>query len=67
MRLLDTENGGFVEFADLNQLAGYAILSHVWDKDGEQTYQELVDIQKQHAGGVSRDSVFNMLLSSFPF
>ena len=48
MRVLDTQTGLFVEFLDLVRLVGYAILSHTWDSDGEQTYQELRDLQEKY-------------------
>ena len=45
MRLLDTKSGLFVEISD-PRVASYAILSHVWDPSGEQTYQDLRRIQQ---------------------
>ncbi|PIL25285.1 hypothetical protein GSI_13174 [Ganoderma sinense ZZ0214-1] len=48
MRLVDTETGEFVDFVDLERTPPYAILSHTWDKDGEQSYQELVKIQEKY-------------------
>ena len=56
MRLLDTKTGHFVE-KDLegHDVFGrpwarfkYAILSHTWDQDGEQTYGELREIQRRY-------------------
>ena len=44
MRLLDTLTGEFKEVNDTKG-APYAILSHVWDPQGEQTYDELRKIQ----------------------
>ncbi|KAI1786366.1 hypothetical protein LXA43DRAFT_1085497 [Ganoderma leucocontextum] len=49
MRLLDTWTGEFVEKDPRNPETKYAILSHTWDPEGEQTYQELRDIQKRYA------------------
>ncbi|KAI0330898.1 hypothetical protein GY45DRAFT_680430 [Cubamyces sp. BRFM 1775] len=43
MRLLDTRTGRFVEDVDPNR-ACYAILSHVWDAKGEQSYQHVLAI-----------------------
>ena len=51
MRLLDTGTGEFVERRGPEHIAKFAILSHTWDEKGEQTYQELRDIQKRHAPG----------------
>ena len=45
MRLLDTETGLFVDFPDESKVPDYAILSHTWDPQGEQTYQELRTIR----------------------
>ena len=46
MRLLNTDTGRFEEKDPAN--VNYAILSHTWDKEGkgEQTYQEVRDIQE---------------------
>ena len=49
MRLLDTQTGEFVykdPRKDVN--LKYAILSHTWDPEGEQTYQVLREIQQRH-------------------
>ncbi|KAM5531965.1 hypothetical protein V8D89_014365 [Ganoderma adspersum] len=46
MRLLDTETGQFVE-ADPRKTK-YAILSHTWDPEGEQTHEELKKIQQRY-------------------
>ncbi len=49
MRLLDTETGEFVQKdprKDVN--LKYAILSHTWDAEGEQTYQVLRNIQQRY-------------------
>nr|VWP02349.1 Cwt1p [Ganoderma boninense] len=54
MRALDTETGQFVEIdleaidKDENPNTVYAILSHTWDSDGEQTYEELKNIQRRY-------------------
>ncbi len=50
------------QFADINpedKETKYAILSHVWDKEGEQTYEQLRSIQR-HYGPRSQ------FLQSFP-
>ena len=44
MRLLDTSTYLFKWFDDPHEVR-YAILSHVWAKDGEQTYQQILSIQ----------------------
>ena len=49
MRLLDTHTGQFVEKDPENEETVYAILSHTWDGKGEQTYEELRDIQRRYA------------------
>ena len=46
MRLLGTNTGHFVEKDP--KFTKYAILSHTWDKAGEQTYKELRKIQKRY-------------------
>nr|VWO96236.1 DNA gyrase subunit A (EC [Ganoderma boninense] len=48
MRLIDTHTGKFVEFVDTDKVPRYAILSHTWDPDGEQTYQEVLEIQGEY-------------------
>ncbi|TBU58540.1 hypothetical protein BD310DRAFT_926827 [Dichomitus squalens] len=45
MRLLDIDTGLFVWVGD-PRTASYAILSHVWDREGEQTYQDLLRLQQ---------------------
>ncbi|KAI1790889.1 heterokaryon incompatibility protein-domain-containing protein [Ganoderma leucocontextum] len=47
MRLIDTETGFFVDFPDFSTAPPYAILSHTWDPKGEQTYQEVREIQER--------------------
>lgn len=46
MRLLDTETGQFVDRDP--EWTVYAILSHVWDEEGEQTYEQLKNIQRRY-------------------
>ena len=48
MRLINTATGEFEEFFDLKTTPPYAILSHTWDGK-EQTYQEVLEIQKQYS------------------
>ena len=48
MRLLDTYTGQFVEKDPTDNDTRYAILSHTWDKAGEQNYKELKKIQERH-------------------
>ncbi|KAI0330897.1 HET-domain-containing protein [Cubamyces sp. BRFM 1775] len=56
MRLLDTYTGRFVENVDPNR-ACYAILSHVWDAKGEQSYQQVLAIwqntERSHLASLS--------------
>ena len=47
MRLLNTHTGQFVDFYDISNLR-YAILSHTWDPHGEQTYQDVKEIQQRN-------------------
>ncbi|KAM5545093.1 hypothetical protein V8D89_001204 [Ganoderma adspersum] len=56
MRVLDTKTGQFVEIDPeaTDEYGGrktpvYAILSHTWDKKGEQTYEQLKKIQLRYA------------------
>ncbi|KAI0707029.1 hypothetical protein C8Q76DRAFT_860252 [Earliella scabrosa] len=44
MRLIDTQTGSFLLVNDPREVR-YAILSHVWDSEGEQSYQDLIRIQ----------------------
>ncbi|KAI1792384.1 HET-domain-containing protein [Ganoderma leucocontextum] len=46
MRLLDTKTGQFVDHNPHTDI--YAILSHTWVPEGEQTYQELQAIQRDY-------------------
>ena len=50
MRLLDTGTGQFVDLTNAQAVKhGYAILSHTWNTtNGEQTYQELKEVQKSY-------------------
>ncbi|PIL24779.1 hypothetical protein GSI_12665 [Ganoderma sinense ZZ0214-1] len=48
MRLLDTIAGQFIEVFNLRRRPRYAILSHTWSLEGEQTYQELKTIQESY-------------------
>ncbi|PIL28680.1 hypothetical protein GSI_08724 [Ganoderma sinense ZZ0214-1] len=48
MRLLHTKTGQFVNFPAFRDAQPYAILSHTWDSSGEQTYQDLTDIQASY-------------------
>ena len=45
MRLLDVHIGKFVYYTEGDKTPPYAILSHTWDPTGEQTYQEVREIQ----------------------
>ncbi|KAI0745985.1 hypothetical protein C8Q76DRAFT_665356 [Earliella scabrosa] len=45
MRLLDTLTGQFLEIPSHDKLP-YAILSHTWDAGGEQTYQDVLQLQR---------------------
>ena len=38
-----------MDFPDATRLPPYAILSHTWDSESEQTYQDVRDIQHAHA------------------
>ncbi|EJF67323.1 HET-domain-containing protein [Dichomitus squalens LYAD-421 SS1] len=57
LRLLHTRTLKFQEFHNPHSV-DYAILSHVWDKGGEQSYQEVLDaIRQEHtSSGSSTDS-----------
>ena len=48
MRLLDTYTGQFVEKDPRDKATKYAILSHTWDSNGEQTQEQLKGIQKRY-------------------
>ena len=49
MRILDTHTGQFKDIDPNNGGIKYAILSHTWDRTGEQTYRKLRKIQKRYA------------------
>ena len=49
MRLLDTHSGQFVDRDPKDKQTVYAILSHTWDRTGEQTFGELQKIQERYA------------------
>ena len=46
MRLLNTLTGNFEEFQDHSTIPSYAILSHTWSPEGEQTFQEVRTVQE---------------------
>ncbi|KAH9847654.1 HET-domain-containing protein [Lenzites betulinus] len=48
MRLLDTHTGTFVWINSPSEVR-YAILSHTWSSEGEQSYQDLLKIQEAHS------------------
>ncbi|PIL28773.1 hypothetical protein GSI_08817 [Ganoderma sinense ZZ0214-1] len=54
MRLLDTWTGMFVEKDPRDPTIKYAILSHTWNNEGEQTHEEVKRIQKRYAIHVIR-------------
>ncbi|EJF60890.1 HET-domain-containing protein, partial [Dichomitus squalens LYAD-421 SS1] len=45
MRLLNTYTGEFRDFPNHSEIPLYAILSHTWDPNGEQSYQDVRRIQ----------------------
>ena len=47
MRFLDTKTCQFVEVLDAKVVC-YSILSHTWDRRGEQTFQDLKIIQDRY-------------------
>ncbi|PIL28696.1 hypothetical protein GSI_08740 [Ganoderma sinense ZZ0214-1] len=49
MRLLDTETGQFVDKDPEDEETVYAILSHTWSTDGEQTYEQLKKVQRRYS------------------
>ena len=50
MWLLSTDRAELHHFPSPEAVTGgYAILSHTWDGNGEQTYEELRDIQRRYA------------------
>ena len=48
MRLLDTHTGQFIEKDPKDDRTVFAILSHTWNRAGEQTFKELKKIQKRY-------------------
>nr|VWP01655.1 Alcohol oxidase [Ganoderma boninense] len=48
MRLIDTHTGQFIEKDPEDSKTLYAILSHTWDQEGEQPYEELRSIQRRY-------------------
>lgn len=52
MRLLDTHTGQFVVLNPRTNI--YVILSHTWDPEGEQTYQDVQGIQQSYDPGGRR-------------
>ncbi|PIL28702.1 hypothetical protein GSI_08746 [Ganoderma sinense ZZ0214-1] len=62
MRLLDTLTGQFTD-ANLDETQ-YAILSHTWDEEGEQTYEELKKIQRRYVGRRRASKSLRATLSS---
>ena len=55
MRLLDTRTLQFVDFVEPEHVT-YAILSHTWHPTGEQTFQQLCEVQCQHPDATIFDS-----------
>ncbi|KAM5546197.1 hypothetical protein V8D89_000323 [Ganoderma adspersum] len=55
MRVVDTATGHFVEIDPSDRRTKYAILSHTWRRKGEQTYQQLRDIQTRYTPPDSDD------------
>ena len=57
MWLLNTDRAELHMFSDGCSIpGGYAILSHTWNPQGEQTFQELCDVQRTHLGDAIFDS-----------
>ncbi|TBU64672.1 hypothetical protein BD310DRAFT_837982 [Dichomitus squalens] len=54
MRLLDTETGQFVDKDPHDGKTVYAILSHTWNRDGEQTHEQVKEIQEQYSRNIRR-------------
>ena len=67
MRLLDTYTGKFVEKDPRNEDFKYAILSHTWDTDGEQTYQELKRIQEWYAANINKSEKMSVRRADVAF
>ena len=49
MRLLNTCTGNFEDFQDSSRTPPYAILSHTWSPEGEQTYQDVRQAQEAYS------------------
>ncbi|KAI0833582.1 HET-domain-containing protein [Trametes gibbosa] len=60
MRLLDTRTGAFVWINDSSDVR-YAILSHTWSPNGEQSYQDLLKIQEAHSQQDQEPSELSLL------
>lgn len=56
MRLIDTETGQFHVVSNEFQVP-YAILSHTWDPQGEQTCQDVCEIQTSAWKGGAKNTV----------
>ncbi|PIL28688.1 hypothetical protein GSI_08732 [Ganoderma sinense ZZ0214-1] len=59
MRVLDTHTGQFVDIDPRTPGIKYAILSHTWDRTGEQPYGEVMRIQQRY-------DAEHQVLPSFP-
>ena len=69
MRLLNTHTGKFQDFQDDAAIPPYAILSHTWNENGEQTYQDVRKVQeasKEDAVKQVSSSIFCSALLSDP-
>ena len=62
MRVLDTHTGRFVDKDPVD--TEYAILSHTWDSEGEQTYKQLRKIQKRYHPGLQPQRIPSTCLSN---
>ncbi|KAI0684779.1 heterokaryon incompatibility protein-domain-containing protein, partial [Cerioporus squamosus] len=65
MRLMNTETGQFVEINNPAQHI-YAILSHTWDPEGEQSFIEITEIQRFMGMPILPDSTPSPLDTSGP-
>ena len=71
MRVLDTISGLFVHIDPrpkdrTSKPFKYAIMSHTWDPEGEQSYKQLKDIQKQYPPYNSEDDASSVLRDPLP-